>query len=150
VLLQNQEVFLLPSGKRSPQAIVEVHMEKDCFHKTKKCFFFPPESAPLKILLKCTWRESASTKPRSVSSVMFRASVKLQTYAGSVAVYETQRSVPVAVVPIGVLFGWQIRRVGQNRIYTPHMTVYSVISLPKIPYVHRIYMVPANHTNTRA
>ena len=37
-----------------------------------------------------------------------------------------------------------ICRVGQNRIYTPYMTVYLVISLPKIPYIHRIYMVLAN------
>jgi hypothetical protein len=29
-------------------------------------------------------------------------------------------------------------------IYKPYMTVYSVISLPKIPYKHRIYMVLAN------
>ena len=28
-----------------------------------------------------------------------------------------------------------IIRVGQNRIYTPYMTVYMVISLPKIPYM---------------
>ena len=35
-------------------------------------------------------------------------------------------------------------RVGQDRIYTPYMTVYLVISLPKIPYIHRIYMVLAN------
>jgi hypothetical protein len=35
-------------------------------------------------------------------------------------------------------------RVGQNRIYTPYMTVYLVISLPKIPYTHCIYMVLAN------
>jgi len=42
---------------------------------------------------------------------------------------------------------WQpISRVGQNRIYTPYMTVYLVISLPKIPYIHRIYMVLANPT----
>ena len=34
-----------------------------------------------------------------------------------------------------------ILRVGQNRIYTPYMTVYMVISLPKLPYVNRIYMV---------
>jgi len=32
-------------------------------------------------------------------------------------------------------------RVGQNRVYTPYMTVFLVISLPKIPY---IYMVLAN------
>jgi hypothetical protein len=35
-------------------------------------------------------------------------------------------------------------RVGQNRIYTPYMTVHMVNSLPKIPYTHRIYMVLAN------
>ena len=35
-------------------------------------------------------------------------------------------------------------RVGQNRIYTPYMAVYLMISLPKIAYIHRIYMVLAN------
>ena len=39
-----------------------------------------------------------------------------------------------------------ITRVGQNRIYTPYMTVYLVISLPKMPYTHRIYVVLANPT----
>ena len=39
-----------------------------------------------------------------------------------------------------------INRVGQNRIYAPSMTVYLVISLPNIPYIHRIYMVLANPT----
>jgi hypothetical protein len=39
-----------------------------------------------------------------------------------------------------------ICRVGQNRIFTPYMTVYMVISLPKILYTHRIYMVLANPT----
>jgi len=39
-----------------------------------------------------------------------------------------------------------ISRVGQNHIYTPYMTVYLVISLPKIPYIHRVYMVLANPT----
>ena len=38
-------------------------------------------------------------------------------------------------------------RVGQNRILTPYVTVHLVISLPKIPYIHRIYMVLANPTN---
>ena len=28
------------------------------------------------------------------------------------------------------------------------MTVYLVIPLPKLPYIHRIYMVLANSTNT--
>ena len=37
-----------------------------------------------------------------------------------------------------------ICRVGQNRIYTPYMTVYMVISLPKILYTHRIYVLLAN------
>ena len=32
-------------------------------------------------------------------------------------------------------------------ICTPYMTVYLVISLPKMPYIHRIYMVLANPTN---
>ena len=41
----------------------------------------------------------------------------------------------------------QMCRVGQNRIYTPYMTVYLVISLPKLPYIHRIYMVLANPAN---
>jgi hypothetical protein len=35
-------------------------------------------------------------------------------------------------------------RVGQDRVYTPYMTVYLVISRPKIPYIQRIYMVLAN------
>jgi len=30
-------------------------------------------------------------------------------------------------------------RVGQNRTSTPYMTVYLVISLPKIPYIDTIY-----------
>jgi len=42
-----------------------------------------------------------------------------------------------------------IYRVGQNRIYTPYMTVYLVISLPKLPYVNRIYMALANPTDIR-
>ena len=33
-------------------------------------------------------------------------------------------------------------------LYTPYMTVDVVISLPKIPYVHRIYMVLANPVYT--
>jgi len=37
-----------------------------------------------------------------------------------------------------------IGRVGQNRMYTPYMTVYLVIPLPKLPYIHRIYMVTVN------
>jgi hypothetical protein len=35
-------------------------------------------------------------------------------------------------------------RVGQNRICTPYMTVYLVVFLPKLPYIHRICMVLAN------
>ena len=37
-------------------------------------------------------------------------------------------------------------RVGQNRIYTPFMTVYLVIFLSKKPYTHHTYMVLANPT----
>ena len=43
-----------------------------------------------------------------------------------------------------------MHRVGQNRIYTPYMAVYLVISLPNIPYIHRIYMVLANPTHMHA
>jgi hypothetical protein len=35
-------------------------------------------------------------------------------------------------------------KVGQNHIYTYIYAVYLVISKPKIPYIHRIYMVLAN------
>jgi len=35
-------------------------------------------------------------------------------------------------------------RVRQTRTYAPYMTVYLVISLPRIPYVHHVYMVLAN------
>ena len=35
----------------------------------------------------------------------------------------------------------QINRVGQNRISAPYMTVFMVISLPKIPYIHYIYLL---------
>jgi hypothetical protein len=38
-------------------------------------------------------------------------------------------------------------RVGQHRIYTPCMSVYLVIYLPKVPYMHHIYMVLANPTH---
>jgi len=56
------------------------------------------------------------------------------------------------VMPISTTFWFLpyfliICRVGQNRIYTYIYTVYLVISKPKIPYVHRIYMVLANPNN---
>ena len=37
-----------------------------------------------------------------------------------------------------------VSRVGQNRMYTPYMTIYFGISLPNIPYIHCIGMVLAN------
>ena len=39
---------------------------------------------------------------------------------------------------------WVICKVGQNRIYTPYMTAYLVISLPRIPRLHHMCMVLAN------
>jgi hypothetical protein len=33
---------------------------------------------------------------------------------------------------------WQTARVGQNRKCIPYMTIYSVTSLPKMTYIHRI------------
>jgi hypothetical protein len=38
----------------------------------------------------------------------------------------------------------KVCKVGQNRIYTPYMTVYLVVSLPKIPCIHRINIDLAN------
>ena len=34
-----------------------------------------------------------------------------------------------------------MRRVGQNHINAPYMTVNLVVSLPKSPYIHRIYVL---------
>jgi hypothetical protein len=48
---------------------------------------------------------------------------------------------------IAPVYTSQTIRVGQNRIYTPCTTVYLVISLPKTPYINRIYVVLANPTN---
>jgi len=47
----------------------------------------------------------------------------------------------VSRTPARIIF-----RVGQNRIFAPYMTVYLVKSLPKMLYVHRMYMVLANPT----
>ena len=41
----------------------------------------------------------------------------------------------------------QICKVGQDRIYTPYMTVCLIKSLQNMPYIHRIYMVLASPTN---
>jgi hypothetical protein len=49
----------------------------------------------------------------------------------------------------GMSHAKDIYRVGQNRICTYIYTVYLVISKPKIPYVHRIYMVLANSRHIR-
>ena len=37
--------------------------------------------------------------------------------------------------------------VSQNRVYTPYMAVYLAISLPHIPYMHRLCMVLVNSTH---
>jgi len=50
---------------------------------------------------------------------------------------------PYFTVYIYILIYW----VGQNHIYTLYMTVYLVVSLPRIPYIHRIYTVLANPAN---
>jgi len=39
-----------------------------------------------------------------------------------------------------------VAQVGQDRIFTPYMTVHLAIPLPKILYIHRIYMVLAKPT----
>ena len=41
-----------------------------------------------------------------------------------------------------MVYGVQyIHRAGQNRVHAPYMIVYLVISLPKIPYLYRIYIM---------
>jgi len=42
------------------------------------------------------------------------------------------------------------RRLGQNRTLTPYMTVYLVISLPKLPYIHCIYVYGSSQPYTCA
>ena len=46
-----------------------------------------------------------------------------------------------------LLYSKQMTRVGLNCKFTPNLTVYLVISLLKIPFIHRIYMVLDNPTN---
>ena len=36
---------------------------------------------------------------------------------------------------------WQVRKFGQDRMFTLYMTIYLVNSLPKIPYIHRIHIL---------
>ena len=40
-------------------------------------------------------------------------------------------------------------RVGQDRLFTTYMTVYLVIPLPKIPYLHHLNLVLANPTDVQ-
>jgi len=47
-------------------------------------------------------------------------------------------------VHLGTWYTWAVYRINQNRIYSLCMTVYLVISLPKVPYINRLYMVLAN------
>jgi len=54
---------------------------------------------------------------------------------------KTSACIPLVLV----CFSGCMTRVGQNRIYTPYITVYLTKRLLlKIPYIHRIYMVLAN------
>ena len=41
----------------------------------------------------------------------------------------------------------ELGRVGQDRIYTPYMTISTVISLPRIPNIHRKLMILINPRN---
>jgi len=50
------------------------------------------------------------------------------------------------IVWCGICSIYYIYMVGQNRVHAPYMTVYLVIPLPNIPYIHHIYMVMANPT----
>ena len=72
------------------------------------------------------------------------------THCDAQVVYEVVPTHPHFCVQAGSCVWHILTRVGQNRIYTPYMTVYLVIPLPNIPYIHRIYMVLANpiHSNS--
>jgi hypothetical protein len=50
---------------------------------------------------------------------------------------EGERSVIAKWITVSAML---LYRVGQNRIYSPYITVYLVISLPKTLYIHRIYL----------
>ena len=56
--------------------------------------------------------------------------------------WDTRHDRTLAVIHLHdrISIALHIRRAGQNLIYTPYMTVCKVISLPKIPYIHRIYL----------
>ena len=45
---------------------------------------------------------------------------------------------------ISVTHAVLVCRVGQTHIYTPYITVYLVISLPKISYIHHVHMALDN------
>jgi len=65
---------------------------------------------------------------------------------GQDRIYTPCMTVHLVTSPKSTVYTPHIGKVGQNRIYTPYMTEYLVISQPKIPYKHRIYMVLANPT----
>jgi hypothetical protein len=92
--------------------------------------------------------------------VLLLASIRLQTLANS-CVFVVRNCVSfyllvktkslmllIACVSIRVVqctclqifFCMHIIRVGQNCTYTSYMTVHMVISLPIIPYIHRVYL----------
>ena len=106
---------------------------------------FPPNFGPVRISGQCP----AVAKDHS-SWVSSCVSFSIQQY--NIFHLAFQRYGPVRAC-VGGVWHWQkaiaatfmlglgMIRVGQNRIYTPYMTVCMVISLPKIPYIHRIYLL---------
>ena len=68
------------------------------------------------------------------SSVAFHASMA----PSSAAIHAS--TVPSTAIILASMAPSYMSRVGHNRIYTYIYTVYLVISKPKIPYVHHIYM----------
>ena len=71
-----------------------------------------------------------------------RASVSKRAHNSSICKSSGSWRLPTVAAALHVVSNLSL--VGQNRIFTPCMTVYMVISLPKIPYIHCTCMVLAN------
>ena len=73
-------------------------------------------------------------------SMCVRACACVYAYVCLCTTYKLCNSIVQLFVVNAVRFGRDTCNVNQNHIYAPHMTVYSVISLPKVTYIHQIYI----------
>jgi hypothetical protein len=78
-------------------------------------------------------------KPRHASTYIMTHTIQAGTYVWQL-VHHSACPLHVYVECVTCAVICHMCRVGQNCIYTPYMTVCLVISLSKIPYIHRIYV----------